>query len=178
MSTVTPAIQPRNGHPRNWGNYPSAAVLPNAAGWPAGPLPGGVSPTTAATPLELGDEAVVVGVGPYWCFSAGSPGLLDAVWVPVGSSSSISVAQLPFTTLPTDKPVWSKTFSVVDARVTPASVIVVSQSGNTATGRVGNDLEWDQILLGAVAGTGTFEVTAYAVPGPIVGNRVIIYQIF
>ena len=177
MSTATPAIQPRNGHPRDWGNYPSAAVLPNAAGWPGAPLPGGVSPTLAATPLELGDTATVEGVGPYWCSSAGAPGLLDAIWQRT-NANAISVAELPFTTLVTEKPVWSKTFSLVDARITPATVIVVSQSGKTASGRVGNDLEWDQILLGAVAGTGSFEVTAYAHPGPIVGSRTIIYQVF
>ena len=117
--------------------------------------------------------------------SSYNPNAIGSI-VPVfgaGSSSTpganaTGTATLAFTTAPTDKPVWSKTFTVVDARVTPTSLVVVAQSGATAAGRVGDDLAWDQILLGAVPGNGFFTVTALVHPGPIVGSRVIIYQIF
>lgn len=81
MSTVTPNAQARNGHPRDWGNYASLTLLPNAAGWLGGVL--------KATPLEEGDPAFVVGVGRVYCVSAGTPGLFDAVWAVAGTSSVI-----------------------------------------------------------------------------------------
>lgn len=167
MSTVTPNVQPRNGHPRDWGNYPTLAVLPNAASWAGG--------TTAATPLEQGDTAFVIGVGRAYCMLAGTPGALDAVWAVAGSPPTVTAVEVDFTQA---HPVYEAEFTIVDALVTPATNIVVSQSGATATGRVGNDLAWDQILLGAVAGTGQFTLTAQAHPGPITGRRVILYQLF
>lgn len=98
----------------------------------------------------------------------------DGTWAPPG----ITVTELEFTVGAADKPVWTKTFTVFDAAVTGLSTVVVTQSGRTGTGRVGNDLEWDQLLLGAVTGPGFFTVTAQAVPGPISGIRVINYQVF
>jgi hypothetical protein len=52
---------------------------------------------------------------------------------------------------------------------------VVSPSGSVATGRVGNDWEWDSIALSALAGTGSFVVTAKA-SGRIRGKRKIYYS--
>lgn len=74
-------------------------------------------------------------------------------------------------------PQWSKTFTITDADCTTAALVQVVQSGNVATGRVGNDAEWDQILLTATPGNGSFVVTALAVPGPIEGARRVAYQI-
>lgn len=74
-------------------------------------------------------------------------------------------------------PVWSKTFTITDAAVSGTSKVVPVPSGSVATGRVGNDLEWDNLLLGALAGTGNFLLTALAIPGPIVGKRKIHYQV-
>lgn len=75
------------------------------------------------------------------------------------------------------KPEWSKTFTIVDPSALPASKILVMPSGNVATGRVGNDLEWDNMVLGALSGTGQFTLTALATPGPVVGNRKVFYSI-
>ena len=75
-------------------------------------------------------------------------------------------------------PQWSKTFTITDAAVTdPTKKVIPVPSGSVATGRVGNDLEWDNLLLGALAGTGNFLLTALAFPGPIVGKRKIFYQV-
>lgn len=74
-------------------------------------------------------------------------------------------------------PVYSKTFTVTDATATGTSKIVVSPSGTVATGRVGDDWEWDAIIFAALPATGTFTLTALAEPGPVVGKRKIFYQI-
>jgi len=74
-------------------------------------------------------------------------------------------------------PQWSKTFTVTDADCTTAALVQVVQSGNVATGRVGNDAEWDQLLLAATPGNGSFTLAALAFPGPVVGARKVAYQI-
>jgi hypothetical protein len=74
-------------------------------------------------------------------------------------------------------PQWSKTFTITDADCTTSALVQVVQSGNVATGRVGNDAEWDQILLVATPSNGSFALTALAVPGPIEGARRVAYQI-
>lgn len=74
-------------------------------------------------------------------------------------------------------PAWDETFTITDSLVSSGSKIVVVPSGKVATGRVGNDLEWDNLLLGALPGTGSFTLTALAFPGPVVGKRKIIYQV-
>lgn len=75
-------------------------------------------------------------------------------------------------------PVWSRTFTVTNPAVTGSTTPVAAfPSGNPGTGRVGNDLEWDNLILGAVPGSGSFLLTALAVPGPIVGPRKVYYQV-
>ena len=74
-------------------------------------------------------------------------------------------------------PQYSKTFTITDASVSGTSKIIVAPSGNVATSRTGNDLEWDNLLLGALAGTGSFTLTALALPGPVVGKRKVYYQV-
>lgn len=74
-------------------------------------------------------------------------------------------------------PQWSKTFTIIDAGSDAGFSIVCVPSGREATGRVGNDQEWDNILLAANPTAGSFELSAIAVPGPIVGKRNILYSI-
>lgn len=72
MSKATPNVQPRNQFPRDWGNYASLDVCPNASAWPG---------TTNQTKLlEAGDTAFITGQGRAVCFDAGTPGSSDAVW--------------------------------------------------------------------------------------------------
>jgi hypothetical protein len=74
-------------------------------------------------------------------------------------------------------PQWSKTFTVTDANVTATSRVAVMQSGAAATGRAAGDVEWDTLGLAATPASGSFTLTAHAVPGPVVGRRLVSYQI-
>lgn len=83
MATRQPnAGQTRNQNGRDWGNYASLAVLPNAASWAGG--------TEPARPLEAGDTAYVTGTGRVHCTSAGTPGGLNATWVATGAGGGIT----------------------------------------------------------------------------------------
>lgn len=75
-------------------------------------------------------------------------------------------------------PSWGAEFTIIAPTVSPASIVIVSESGATATGRVGNDQAWDQLSLAARAASGSFIVTAIPYPGPVVGKRKILYQVF
>ncbi|CAB4183394.1 hypothetical protein UFOVP1439_20 [uncultured Caudovirales phage] len=88
-----------------------------------------------------------------------------------GSGSfTVSTAEINFGTVP----VKSKRITVTDAAITTASKIMVTPNGATATGRVGNDWEWDTIDFSVVAGTGNFLLTGTA-SGRIKGKRNIYY---
>lgn len=71
-------------------------------------------------------------------------------------------------------PVSSKRLTISDETVTPSSMIVVTPSGNVATGRVGDDWEWDSIVFSAKPNAGSFTLTANA-SGRIRGKRKILY---
>ncbi len=74
-------------------------------------------------------------------------------------------------------PAYSATFTIVDAEVSTSSKVVAVPDGATATGRVGNDWEWDGIVFACVPATGEFTLTALATPGPVVGRRKVYYQV-
>jgi hypothetical protein len=100
----------------------------------------------------------------------------DAITITAASGSgsfAMTETEIDFGTTP----VRDKTFTVTDGTVTGSSKIAVWPSGNVGTSRVGNDLEWDNLLLGALAGTGQFTLTALALPGPIVGKRKVYYAV-
>lgn len=191
MAKRTPRNQLRSQYHSYWGEFAYSSTPPDPATFQGMVLPiGGMALPNApdwsgvdTKELERGDTAFVydaLGVtgsfyAPWVCLDAGTYGGLDAVWGPIGAPVVTSV-ELDFTPGGTT-PCYSKEFAVVDARVAPSSRILVFQSGDTATGRVGNDLAWDQLLLGAVAGTGQFTISALATPGPISGRRVVLYQI-
>lgn len=73
MSTRTPPLQTRSQFNRSWGNFATAADLPNASGAPlAAPF---------FSILEVGDTAYSVADGAtYTCTSVGTAGGGDAVW--------------------------------------------------------------------------------------------------
>jgi hypothetical protein len=76
------------------------------------------------------------------------------------------------------KGTYSENFLVVDAAVTASSKIMVTQSGKAGTGRVGDDdAEWDAVSYAATPGTGQFQLRAMANPGPITGNRKLLYTL-
>ena len=76
VSTSFPSGQARQQFGRDWGNYASAATLPNAAG--------NVLPANQFT-LEAGDRAYLIVSGTsgieYLCVSAGTAGGGNAVWI-------------------------------------------------------------------------------------------------
>lgn len=91
-----------------------------------------------------------------------------------GSALPSTEIEIDFGALPT----WGFETTVVDAAVSPTSSVLIWQSGATATGRVGNDAAWDQILLAANPGSGQFTLTAIPMPGPVVGKRKVLYRVF
>ena len=70
-----------------------------------------------------------------------------------------------------------KSFTITDAASLTTSKIAVVEDGRPATGRVGNDVEWDQLALAAVPADGTFVLSAIPYPGPIGGKRRVLYAI-
>lgn len=124
-------------------------------------------PTGVITPFGAGSVCLTTDGHAYL-----ATGPTSADWLELGGGGPTEV-EIDFGTTP----VFSKTFTITDAAVSGASMIVVNPSGNVATDRVGNDLEWDNLLLGGLAGTGDFLLTALALPGPIVGKRKVYYQV-
>lgn len=95
----------------------------------------------------------------------------DGQWTAISTGSfAVTSAEIDFGTVP----VKSKRVTVTDAAITATSKIMVTPNGATATGRVGNDWEWDTINFSAVAGTGNFLLTGTA-SGRIKGKRKIFY---
>lgn len=75
-------------------------------------------------------------------------------------------------------PLWEKDFYINDADLPAGATILVLPNGNTATGRIGDDGDWDALICSAVSeGAGHMEVCVMAYPGPILGKRKIMYAI-
>jgi len=75
------------------------------------------------------------------------------------------------------KPVYDATFQITDAAITATSKVVVMQSGKTATGRASGDMQWDAVNYAANADDGFATCYALCSPGPIVGRRILYYQV-
>lgn len=74
-------------------------------------------------------------------------------------------------------PKTDATFTITDSDCTATSKVIVTSSGDAATGRAAGDDLWDAITYSAVPASGSFTVYAYANPGPVVGKRNILYSI-
>jgi hypothetical protein len=167
MATGTPTLQNRSQYHAYWGVYPNVGYLPNASAW--------VGTADQVVRLEEGDTAYVNSIsdsGMYQCVAPGTPGALNAVWTRIGGSAYTRVT-IDFGTLP----VYAKDFVIPDSRVTTSSTIVVLPTSIPASGRVGNDAAWDQLVMSAIPGTGSFTLDVTLLPGPVVGSRVIQYQV-
>jgi hypothetical protein len=88
-----------------------------------------------------------------------------------GGSVTITEAEIDFGSIP----VPSKKFTITNAGISATSKIMVTPSGSVATGRVGDDWEWDAINFSAKSGTGQFVLTAKTTYGKIIGKRKIYY---
>lgn len=89
MATRTPGLQNRSQYGSYWGQYASAADLPNASGNPL------ANPYFAQ--LEAGDIAFVTGGTLYVCISAGTLSGSDAVWSAAGGGASV-IPTVPYVT--------------------------------------------------------------------------------
>lgn len=86
MSLRTPPLQPRSQFQRNWGNFATAADLPNASGAPL------AAPAFAV--LEVGDQAYSIADGAtYTCTAVGTVGGGDATWS-AGASGAAGASYL------------------------------------------------------------------------------------
>ena len=76
MATRTPNLQSRDQNHRDWGNFASGPVLPNASGAP-------LLASSEWSKLEAGDQAQVIlatHAETWICFDPGTDGGNDAVW--------------------------------------------------------------------------------------------------
>jgi hypothetical protein len=92
--------------------------------------------------------------------------------ISAGGSLTVTEIEIDFGT----SPIKSKRFTITDASVTGSSKIQVEPSGNIATGRIGNDYDWDMLTYAAKGQTGTFILYAFST-GKIVGKRKIFYTV-
>lgn len=132
--------------------------------------------TIAAAGLASGDLFLVVDVSDTSGDAGGTAKIITKAELAtaMGGATPWTETELDFGSVPT----WSKTFTISDAGVSGTSNILAVASSEAATGRATGDAEWDGLALAARAtGSGTMEITALAVPGPVVGRRKVLYQI-
>lgn len=120
--------------------------------------------------LTLVNDSGAPGNSKYYGTDGG--GTLGYYSLPTGSSTWTEVT-LNFGSTP----VYDAVFTVVDASVVPGSKIIIVPCGKAATGRTADDWQWDGLILAATPGAGVFTVYCTAHPGPIVGNRLVQYQV-
>ncbi len=97
-------------------------------------------------------------------------------WQPgtvAGGGNSLKSVEIDFGSVPTRY----RTFTVIDASVSPTSKIMVTQSGQAATGGQADDAEMDPILLSARAGSGQLVIAARTLDGVVTGKYVANYQV-
>jgi hypothetical protein len=73
------------------------------------------------------------------------------------------------------KPVYSKSFTIIDASVGVGSKIMITACGKAPTGLTADEWEFDMIQWAAEPGSGSFTLRAIALPGPVSGKRKINY---
>ena len=73
-------------------------------------------------------------------------------------------------------PVSSATFNIVRANALTTSTVLAYTNSNSATGRVGNDWEFDMPFFSAVTNNGSFDLSV-TFNHSVVGKRLINYQI-
>ena len=116
----------------------------------------------------------------FWDDSAGG-----VTWLSIGSNLSISGTTLnatggggSFVETEIDfgtTNLTQKTFTITDAGVSATSKIVISISGNAATGRNADEIEMEVFYYYATPGTGTFNLFVKSLEGPVVGTYKLFY---
>jgi hypothetical protein len=72
-------------------------------------------------------------------------------------------------------PVLTKAFTVVDAGVVAASLVLAVQSGNAPTARNADENEMDPIVFNCLPAAGSFTLNALALHGPVAGKYKVMY---
>lgn len=152
---------------------------------PSGYISGNQNITLSGDATGSGTTAITVAIN---TFAGSTKGLVptslggttnflraDGSWAapPGGAGSTWTEIEIDFGS----KPVYSKTFAVTDGTVSGTSKIQVVPCGKPATGGFEDDWEWDNISLAANPGTGTFNLMAAAMPGPVSGKRKVQYSV-
>lgn len=103
-------------------------------------------------------------------------GLTSEYLTQLEKAAQIRTVEVDFGTSPVYTQVGG--FTIIDADVTPTSLIMPNQSGVAATGKSADENEMDTLYLRAVPGTGQFTLYADAAPGPVTGKFKINYQVY
>ena len=118
--------------------------------------------------LVLDDGGASVGDVLEWDGSA---------WVPTsggGGGSAWTELEVDFGSTP----VYDASFTITDAAITSSAMkVVVVPCGKAASGRTPDDWQWDGAILAADPGTGSATCYVTFHPGPIVGKRMVQYQV-
>lgn len=122
------------------------------------------------TPLPQRTDIDFVGAG----VTVTDVGGVTRVSVPGGAGASWSEIEVDFGSV---APKYDAEFNITDAAVSPSSVIIILESGKTASGRADGDAQWDAISAVAKPGAGSFVVYCMAHPGPVAGKRKLQYQV-
>lgn len=98
-----------------------------------------------------------------------------SAWVPTpgGGGSSWTELEVDFGA----SPIYEDSFTITDAAITALGQIVVVPCGKAATGRTADDWQWDGAIFAANPGAGSATCYVTFHPGPIVGRRMIQYQV-
>ena len=91
-----------------------------------------------------------------------------------GAGTSTGSVEVSFGTYPT----VSQKVTITDARISPTSIILATQSGKAATGKQADENEMDGMMLSCLSGTGTFQLNMNCAPYRVAGNFFINYSIF
>lgn len=75
-------------------------------------------------------------------------------------------------------PISEKLFTITDPSINSSSLVTVFPSGNTATGRIGNDYSWETFSFSATADSGNFSLWANCSNGTVIGKRKILYTYY
>lgn len=74
-------------------------------------------------------------------------------------------------------PVFDKAFTITDAGVSATSKILVTQSGNAATGRQQDENEMDPLHCWTLPAAGSFTLRCRGLEGPVAGKFKVFYAV-
>lgn len=102
----------------------------------------------------------------------------DAAYATIGhthasAAPTLKTAEIDFGSAPAGP----MRFAVADAAISPASVVLIQQSGATPTGGFGGEAELDPLLVTAMPGAGVLMVAATPLAGKVLGKMKLTYLI-